>query len=150
MRGRERELHYVGNTGHTVEPMLVLYGMSGGKWGYQNLAAGILLHWKGCVGVRPETQLAAASNRCFFNTWFSWGEGFPGGSVVEDPPANTRDTGDPGLIPGLGKSPGGGHGNPLQYSSLGNPMNRGAWWATVQGITIGQIRLSDWAHIHTL
>ena len=86
MRGRERELHYVGNTGHTVEPMLVLYGMSGGKWGYQNLAAGILLHWKGCVGVRPETQLEAASNRCFFNTWFSWGEGFPGGSVVEDPP----------------------------------------------------------------
>ena len=52
--------------------------------------------------------------------------------MVKNPPANTRDTGDPGLIPGLGKFPGGGNGNPLQYSSLGNPMDRGAWWATVQ------------------
>ena len=59
--------------------------------------------------------------------------------MVKNLPANTRDTRDPGLIPGLGKSPGGGNGNPLQYSSLGNPMDRGAWWVTVQGIAIGQI-----------
>ena len=64
-------------------------------------------------------------------------------SQVKNPPANTRETGDLGLIPGLGKSPGGGNGKPLQYSSLGNPMDRGAWWVTVQGIAIGQIRLSD-------
>ena len=43
--------------------------------------------------------------------------------------------GDLGLIPGLGRSPGGGHGNPLQYSCLENPMDRGAWWATVHGVT---------------
>ena len=43
--------------------------------------------------------------------------------------------GDLGLIPGSGRSPGGGHGNPLQNSCLGNPMDRGAWWATVHGVT---------------
>ena len=42
--------------------------------------------------------------------------------------------GDPGLIPGWGRSPGEGNGNPLQYSCLGNPMDRGAWWATVLGM----------------
>ena len=45
------------------------------------------------------------------------------------------DIRDMGLIPGLGRSPGGGHGNPLQYSCLENPMDRGAWWATVHGVT---------------
>ena len=58
--------------------------------------------------------------------------GFPGGSVVKNPPTNS---GDAGLIPGLGRSPGEGNGNPLQYSCLGNPMDRGAWWATVPGVT---------------
>ena len=57
--------------------------------------------------------------------------GFPGGSVVKNPPANT---GDVGLIAGSGRSPGEGNGNPLQYSGLENPMNRGAWQATVHGI----------------
>ena len=46
-----------------------------------------------------------------------------------------QDTGDMGLIPGLERSPGGGNGNPLQHSCLGNPMDRGAWQATVSGIT---------------
>ena len=45
------------------------------------------------------------------------------------------DAGDTGCVPGSGKSPGEGHGNPLQYSCLGNPMQRGAWWATVHGVT---------------
>ena len=58
--------------------------------------------------------------------------GFPGGSVVKIPPAKV---GYVGSIPGWGRSPGGGHGNPLQYSWLDNPMDRGAWWATVQGVT---------------
>ena len=48
-------------------------------------------------------------------------------SVVKNPPASAGDTGDTGLIPGSGRSPGGGNGNPLQYSCLGNLMNRGAW-----------------------
>ena len=55
---------------------------------------------------------------------------FPGGSVVKNPPDNA---GDVGLIPGLERSPGEGNGNPLQYSCLGNPMDRGAWRATVHG-----------------
>ena len=54
--------------------------------------------------------------------------GFFGGSVVKNLPANAADM---GLIPGLGRSPGEGNGNPLQYSCLGNPMDRGAWQATV-------------------
>ena len=49
--------------------------------------------------------------------------------------------GDQGLIPGLGRSPGGGHGNPLQYSCLENPMDRGAWWATVHGVMKSHTRL---------
>ena len=61
--------------------------------------------------------------------------GFPGGSVLENPPANAGDTGDEGLIPGLERSPGEGNSNPLQYSCLGNPMDRGAWQTTVHGVT---------------
>ena len=48
--------------------------------------------------------------------------------MVKNPPANARDTRDTGLVPGSGRSPGGGHGNPLQYSCLKNPLNT-AWWA---------------------
>ena len=55
--------------------------------------------------------------------------------VVKNLPANAGDIRDVGLIPGSGRSPGGGNGNPLQYSGLGNPMDRGAWWATVNGVT---------------
>ena len=58
--------------------------------------------------------------------------------MVKNPPAFAGDTGDVGLIPGSGKSPGGGNGNPLQYSCLGNPMDRGAWWATVHGVRKNQ------------
>ena len=54
--------------------------------------------------------------------------GFPGGSVVKNPPANA---GDVGLIPGLGRCPGEGNGDPLQYSCLQNFVDRGAWWATL-------------------
>ena len=56
---------------------------------------------------------------------------FPGVSVVMNPPANE---GEVGSIPGLGRSPGEGNDNPLQCSCLGNPMDRGAWWATVHGV----------------
>ena len=61
--------------------------------------------------------------------------GFPGRSAVKKPPASARDVGS---IPGLGRSPGGGHGNPLQYSCLENPMDREAWWATVHGVANSQ------------
>ena len=58
----------------------------------------------------------------------------PGGSVVKNPPANAGDIRGEGSIPGSGRSLGGGNSNPLQYSCLGNPMDRGAWWATVHGV----------------
>ena len=64
--------------------------------------------------------------------------GFPIGSVVENPPANTGNAGDVGSIHGSGRSPGIGNGNPLQYSCLGNPMNRGAWQATIHGVPKSQ------------
>ena len=51
--------------------------------------------------------------------------------MVKNPPANAGDVRDAGSIPGSGRSPGGGQGNPLQYSCLDNPMDRGPWWATV-------------------
>ena len=54
--------------------------------------------------------------------------------VVKDLPDNAGDIRHLGMIPGSGKVPGGGNGNPLQYSCLGNLMDRGAWWATVHGI----------------
>ena len=55
--------------------------------------------------------------------------------VVKNLSANAGDLRDADLISGSGRSPGGGHGNPLQYSCLENPMDRGAWWATVYGVT---------------
>ena len=59
---------------------------------------------------------------------------FPGGTVVKNPPANAGDARHMGSIPGVGRSPGGRNGNPLQYSCLGNFLDRGAWWATVHGV----------------
>ena len=63
--------------------------------------------------------------------------------VVKDLPANAGDIRDAGSIPGLGRSLGGGHGNPLQYSCLENPMDRGAQWAAVHGVTSSQAQRSD-------
>ena len=61
--------------------------------------------------------------------------GFPGGAVVKNVPPDAGDPGDAGLIPGLGRVSGGGNGNTLQYSCLGNPMDRGAWRDAFHGIT---------------
>ena len=63
--------------------------------------------------------------------------------MVKNLPVNTADTRDFGLIPEFGRCPGGGNGNPFQYSFLGNPMDREAWQATVHGGTESQTRLSD-------
>ena len=67
-------------------------------------------------------------------------QGFPGGSVVKNLPANT---GHVGSIPGLGRSPAGGNENPLPYSCLGNPMDRGAWQAIVHGAAKSRIQCSS-------
>ena len=61
--------------------------------------------------------------------------GFSGGTVVKNPPDKQGNTRDEGSVCGSGRSPGGGNDNPLQYSCLGNPMDTGAWWATVHGVT---------------
>jgi len=66
------------------------------------------------------------------------GMGFSGSSVVKNLPANAGDAGDTGLIPGLGKSPGGGNGNPLQYFCMKNSMDRGVWQVTVHRVTKSQ------------
>ena len=66
--------------------------------------------------------------------------------VVKNPPAKAGDIRDEGLIPGSGRAPGGGHGNPLQHSCLENPMARGAWRATVRAFTKSWTGLSDLAH----
>ena len=67
--------------------------------------------------------------------------GFPGESVVKNPPANTVDMDS---IPGSERSPGGGTGNALQYSCLENALDRGAWWVTVHGV----VKSQTWLHMH--
>ena len=69
------------------------------------------------------------------------GLSFPGGAL--------GNAGDAGLISGSGRSPGGGHGNPLQYFCLENPMDRGDWWTTVHGVTESQTQLNMHTHTHT-
>ena len=63
--------------------------------------------------------------------------------VVKNPPVNAGNIRDMDLTPGLGRSPGGGHSNPLQCSCLENPMDRGAWWATVHRVTKSWTRLKQ-------
>ena len=69
--------------------------------------------------------------------------------VLKNPLANVGHTGDTGSIPGSGRSPGGGHGNPFQCSCLESPMDRGTWQVIVHGVTKSQTRFSDWACTHT-
>ena len=93
-------------------------------------------YWPGC----PKDSWAGhrESNYCLF--YFFYFLDLPGGSDGE---ASAYNAGDLGSIPGSGRSPGEGNGNPLQYSCLENPVDRGAWWATVHGVTKSQTRLSD-------
>ena len=70
---------------------------------------------------------------CFYCI-LEYGWGFPGDSRGKESAYNAGDAGDQGSIPGWGTSPGGGHGSPLQYSCLENPVDRGAWWGTVQRV----------------
>ena len=73
--------------------------------------------------------------------------GFPSGSVIKNLPANGGDTGDLGSTPELGRSPEVGSGNPLQCSCLENPMDRGAWQATVHGLQ--ELNMTERLRIHT-
>ena len=95
-----------------------------------------------------EDSLLSEPHRQFLNDFkwtISWFilmemEDFPGGS---DGKASAYNVGDPGSIPGSGRSPGEGSGNPFQYSCLENPTDGGAWWATVHGVAKSWGRLSD-------
>ena len=78
--------------------------------------------------------------RWYRKTWVNLLAKFPGGS---DSKSSARNVGDTGSIPGSGTSPGEGNGNPLQYSCLENPMDRGAWWATAHRVTKSRTGLSD-------
>ena len=75
-----------------------------------------------------------------------WKESYDQSRYGSEVKASACNTGDLGLIPGSGRSPGEGNGNPLQYSCLENPMDRGAWWATVYGVAKSRTRLSDFTH----
>ena len=76
--------------------------------------------------MRPQSQVTIVTTRATVDSQVAL--------VVNNPPANTGDIRDAGSIPGSGRSPGGGHGNPLHYSCLENPMDRGAWRATVHRV----------------
>ena len=91
-------------------------------------------HYRILSGVPCAIQQVLISNLFYMQKYKV--QGFPGGSVVKNLPAKAGDTGS---IPGLGKSPGGGDGNPLQYPCLKNPMGRGAWRATVHRVTKSQL-----------
>ena len=89
---------------------------------------------------KPRVQLIGFPGAIYlfknsFNFSFCTGIGSPGGAVVKNQPASAGDTGDAGSIPASGRPPGGGNGNPLQYSRLENPMDKGAWWATAHEVT---------------
>ena len=89
---------------------------------------------------RPGAILSFKTFLSFINRLLVTITGFPGGSEFK---VSAWNAGDPGSIPGLGRSPGEGNGNPLQYSCLENPMDRGAWWATVYGVAKSWIWLSN-------
>ena len=95
---------------------------------------------KGYITIRLKVFGTLQCTKCFIKspgllrlTFTADSEGFPDGAVMKNPPASAGDAGDLGLIPGSGRSPSGGNGNPLQYSWLENPTDRGTWWAAVHG-----------------
>ena len=95
----------------------------------------------GCQLIKAEGTIA--SNNCYLHRWLRGKEST----------CQTGDAGDAGSIPGSGRSPGGGNGNPLKHSCWENPMDRGAWWATVQGVPKHWTRLRTRhavnSHIHS-
>ena len=105
-----------------------------------------------CVYTHTHTHthiLLSEVSICVYIDRYTHFFGSPGGTVVKDPLAIQEMV---GLIPGSGRSPGEGNGYPLHYSCLGNPMDRGAWWAIVHGVTNSWTRLSthtlSLSHIH--
>ena len=101
-----------------------------------------------CPGLGHQIWIWSRAKRGAFVGWASrqvwfWVPLFPGGSDGKESAYNVKDS---SLIPGTGRSPGKGNGNPLQYSCLENSMDRVAWWATVHGVAKSQAWLTNWAH----
>ena len=108
------------------------------KWGVTRMTVSIIPSRKTCLCQKCRWKEVL---RC--GIYFD----FPGGS---DGKASVYKAGDLGSSPGLGRYPGEGNGNPLQYYCLENPMDRGAWYATVYGVTKSQIRLSNFTSHYLL
>ena len=89
------------------------------------------------LGLTTQRLFNLTSRNFSFLTWY-W-QASQVALVVKNPPANSGDLRDAGWIPGSGRSPGGGHSNPLKHSCLENPMDRGAWWGVVHKVTKNQI-----------
>ena len=119
--------------------------------------AGMLNSW--CWGFQRCTIFTVSFNEqetlltLELSLTYTWLSGYPyiaaaaGGSEVK---ASACNAGDLGSIPGSGRSPGEGNGNPLQYSCLENPMDRGAWWATVRSQGHKESDTTEWHHFHFL
>ena len=115
-------------------PLVIwIYLISSMHWGSNWL----ILHYLNLT----DSWVWTVSNKNFNSEW-----SFPGGSEVK---TSACSAGDLGSIPGSGRSPGEGNGNPLQYSCLENPMDRGAWWATVHGVAKSRTQLSDFTFTFT-
>ena len=116
-------------------------------WCFHILGENFISNWLNCSPL----SLRAGSNSYYccleyFSLWFFRKHNASQVAlVVKNPPANAGNTRDAGLIPGLGRAPGVGNGNPIQYSCLEHSMNRGAWWTTVHGVEKSQTWLSAWA-----
>ena len=127
----------------TVNPCLVT-NWEKGKYLLYDVNSGVLL-----LLLRPLFLSCLSFDSCklMFLTKFGGFGGFLGGASDKNPPANAGDLRDPCLIPGLGRSPGAGHGNAFQYPCLENPMDRGAWRATVHRVTKSRTGLK-WLSVH--
>ena len=94
---------------------------------------------------KPGENLCYGSQRCHFTLnsdyWYFQQGRWSRNVVVKNLPINAGDERDSGSVPGSGRSPEEGNGYPLQYSCLGNPMDRGAWWAIVHGVTQSRTQL---------
>ena len=110
-------------------------------------------HTQGKLTEGKHKEVARNKNEIMIQSYYlssmEWMEGFPGGSVGKELACNAGDAGDLGSILGSGRSPGGGHSNPLQDSCLENPMDRGAWRATVHRSRRVRHDWSDWARHST-
>ena len=151
--------HSTGVSGNTIKPQSCPASLQRLlrcllSCGHSAFSAGLLM-WPhpltglGVKGIRPCLSSASTVTSglfLFFSSHLlicrrlSFSLNFPGDSVVKHLSASAGDTGS---IPGSGRSPGGGNGNPLQYSCLRNPMDRGAWRATDHGVAKSQTQLSN-------